>query len=366
MTAARKAAGQRDLSLDSLRGSDVALMILVNVQGSHDDAFALLKHAPWDGFTLADLVFPLFLLIVGLSIPLALDRPGAASGAGWLRILRRAALLFAIGVGLSWLIRPTLDPDMIRWTGVLQRIAIVYLACVTLAIARRGVAFAAGLAILLLALHSAALLFVGAPGGGGPSLAPGAGISGWLDQNFIPGRVLRESWDPEGIFSTLPAIANGLIGVAVMRWMRARSPGNAALAGLGIALLAAGFAVSIVLPVNKNLWTASFALLTCGIGLLLWAALRLAWPVIGKGVVARWSVMLGQTALTFYIVHTLLLALIVRKLPSGETLWSWLYRGVAAVGFTPPVASLVFAVLATALCCALMPWLQRRGWILKL
>lgn len=357
------AATPRDPSLDSLRGSDVALMILVNVQGSHDDAFALLKHAAWDGFTLADFVFPLFLLIVGLSVPLAFDRPGARTG--WTRILRRTVLLFAIGVGLGWLIRPTLDPDMIRWTGVLQRIAIVYLACATVALARRGPGLAALLALVLLAAHSAALLHVGAPGDS-PSLAPGAGISGWLDQNFIPGRVLRESWDPEGWLSTLSAVANGLIGVATMRWIRARSPGNAALGALGAALLAAGLLASLQLPINKNLWTASFALLTSGLGLLLWAGLRQIWPAIGRSALARWSVMLGQTALTFYIVHTLLLAVIVRKLPDGETLWAWLYHRLTGLGLTAPVASLLFALIATALCCAIMPWLQRRGWILKL
>jgi predicted acyltransferase len=143
---------QRDLSLDSFRGVDVLLMILVNVQGNDAAAFPLLKHAEWNGLTFADLVFPIFLLIVGLSAPLAFDRPGITIR--WSAILRRTFLLFMIGVGLSWLIKPTLEPDLIRWTGVLQRIAIVYLVCVIVIVIRRGARLAMGITVFMLAFHS--------------------------------------------------------------------------------------------------------------------------------------------------------------------------------------------------------------------
>ena len=325
-----KGATARDPSLDSFRGIDVLLMILVNVQGNSDAAFSMLKHAEWHGLTFADLVFPIFLLIVGLSAPLALDKPGHILS--WGAICRRAFLLFIIGVGLSWLIRPTLDPDMIRWTGVLQRIAIVYLVCAAVIVVRRGAALAAFIAILLLVAHSWMLLRVGAPSGGPPSMNPGMGISGWLDQNFIPGRVLRKSWEPEGVLSTLPAIANGLIGVAVMRWIKGRDVSTLRLAVAGTVMLVGGMALTPILPLNKNLWTVSFALVTCGIGILFWAALKMLWSKIGKSSVALWTVSLGQAALTLYIVHTLLIAIIVRKLPSGETIWDVTYNALSSVG----------------------------------
>jgi predicted acyltransferase len=360
MTSSRPA---RDQSLDSFRGTDVLLMILVNVQGKDDDAFGLLKHAEWNGLTFADLVFPVFLLIVGLSAPLALDRPGVAIS--WPAILRRTFLLFMIGVGLSWLIKPTLDPEMIRWTGVLQRIAIVYLVCAIVIVARRGIGLAAGLAALLLAFHSYFLLRVGSPAGGGPSMEPGMGISGWLDQNVIPGRVLRKTWEPEGVLSTLPAIANGLIGVVIMRWMQSKAVSNAKLAMAGGVLLIAGLALAPMLPINKNLWTASFALVTCGIGALVWAALRMAWRSIGQHVISRWTVTLGQAALTLYVVHTLLIAIIVRKLPSGEKIWDVTYQALASTGLHPGIASLLYACAAAAISCTILPWLKRRGWILK-
>ncbi len=349
----------RDLSLDSFRGTDVLLMILVNVQGNDDAAFGFIKHVEWNGVTLADFVFPVFLLIVGLSAPLALERPGVVFS--WPEILRRVALLFMIGVGLSYAIKPTLDPDMIRWTGVLQRIAIVYLVCAVVIFARKGIGIVVALSVGLLAMHSYLLLQVGNP----PSLEPGMGISGWLDQNFIPGRVLRKTWEPEGVLSTFPAIVNALIGIAVMRWIQYRGMSNAMLGCIGAALIVVGMMLTPALPLNKNLWTASFSLVTSGAGLIFWAALRALWPVMGMNRIAQWTVSLGQAALTLYVVHTLLIAVIVRQLPSGEKIWDVTWEALANTGLHPGVGSMLYACFAAAISCAVLPWLKRRGWILK-
>jgi predicted acyltransferase len=352
----------RDLSLDSLRGSDVLLMILVNVQGNGDAAFPFIKHVDWHGITLADYVFPVFLLITGLSAPLALERAGAVFS--WSAILRRAALLFIIGVGLGLAIRPTLDPDMIRWTGVLQRIAIVYVICALVIAIRRGIMLPLLLSVALLALHSFLLLRVGPPGGS-PSMEAGMGISGWLDQNFIPGRVHRVTWEPEGILSTLTAISNGLIGVATMRWVVAKQPRNLLLGGVGVLLTIAGLALTPWLPLNKNLWTASFALLTSGAGIVGWAGLRTLWPIIGGNLIARWTVSLGQAALTLYVIHMLLIAVIFRQLPSGKRIWEVSFGALAATGLHPAMASMLYAIIAAAISCAILVPLQRRGWLLK-
>lgn len=359
----RTSATDRDPSLDSFRGVDVLLMILVNIQGDGAAAFAMLRHAEWNGLTFADLVFPIFLLIVGLSAPLALDKPGHV--VSWTAIGRRAFLLFLIGVLLSWLIRPTLDPELIRWTGVLQRIAIVYLICAAVIAFRRGAVLPLLIAGLLLLFHSWMLLTVGTPAGGPPGMEPGKGISGWLDQNLIPGRVLRQSWDPEGVLSTSTAAANGLIGVAVMRWIKHHAVSDARLALAGLVLLAAGIALTPVLPLNKNLWTASFSLVTCGIGILFWACLKSIWSNIGGNKIALWTATLGQAALTLYVVHTLLIAIIVRELPGGATIWQTTYQGLARAGLSAPVTSLLYAILAAAISCAILPWLRRRGWVLK-
>ncbi len=358
-------AATRDFSLDAFRGLTVVLMVIVNVQGSGDDAFSLLNHAEWDGLTFADLVFPWFLFIVGLSAPLALERPGFEPR--WGVILRRAALLFLIGVLLAWLIRPRFEFHDIRIAGVLQRIAIVYVACAAVLLWRPGWRTAAALALLALAAHTALILLVPAPGVAIPSLAAGEGISGWLDEHFLPGRVYRKTWDPEGILSTLPAIASGLIGVSVMRWVRSGSqnPVEGRLAGLAIMMTIAGLVVSMIVPINKALWTASFTLVTAGLGLAVWMGLRLIWASIGESASGRWLVLLGQTALTLYILHMLLIALIVRKLPGGERVWDITYDALVSTGLPLPVAALLYALMAAAISTAPLASLKRRGWLIK-
>jgi predicted acyltransferase len=346
---------RRDLSLDAFRGLTVIMMIIVNIQGNGDTAFSALKHAEWHGLTFADVIFPWFLFIVGLSIPLALDR--AHSGLPWFAVIKRALLLFALGVVLAWLIRPV-DFGQIRWMGVLQRIGIVYLVCAALVLWTRGwmVAAAAGVAALM--LHSW-LLFV--PIDGANSLTAGNGLNGWLDRELLPGSLLRKTWDPEGVLSTLPAIASGLLGVAVMRARRS----EAELAALGLATALAGWLVGQWIPVNKALWSASFVLVTTGLGLVCWTAIRRIWASIELSAFTRWMMLLGQTALTFYVIHMLLLALIVRKLPDGTRIWDMLYERLAATGLSPPLASLLFALIAGALCTAPLGWLKRRGWLIK-
>lgn len=339
------------------------LMILVNVQGSAALAAPFIKHAEWHGITLADFVFPVFLLIVGLSAPLALERPGVIVAAS--TIIRRTLLLFLIGVGLGIAIRGDISPEAIRWTGVLQRIAIVYLACAAIMALRPGIALPILATLGALILHSYLLLFVGSPDGYPPSLAPGEGISGWLDQNALPGRVHRGTWDPEGVLSTLPAIASALIGVAVMRRISTKGLPTIWLGAIGAVLVAAGLALTPWLPLNKNLWTASFTLVTSGFGLAFWAALRTLWPLLEEFRLARLTVDMGQAALTLYVVHMLLIALIVRKLPDGTTIWAAGFDALAATGLNPAIASMLFAVLAGALSCALVVPLRKRGWLLK-
>ena len=137
------------------------------------------------------------------------------------------------------------------------------------------------------------------------------------------------------------------------------------LALAGTSLLIAGLVLTTILPLNKNLWTASFALVTCGIGIVFWALLKTFWAAIGEYAIAKWTVSLGQAALTLYVVHTLLIAIIVRKLPGGESIWDVTYQALAGTGFSPPVASLLYACIAAAISCAVLPWLKRRGWVLK-
>ncbi|MFY7852355.1 MAG: acyltransferase family protein [Brevundimonas sp.] len=359
MSETRPRPAGRDVGLDAFRGLTVLLMVLVNLQGDAATAFPWLAHAAWNGLTLADLVFPWFILAVGLSTPLA-ARSGPA--ATWGPAARRVAVLVALGVALGWLIRPSVDPTEIRWVGVLQRIALVYLVCALVARASRGPWIPAGLAIAGLAVHSLALLLVSAPGESGPSLAMGQGFSAWLDQTLVPGRLHRERWDPEGAWSTLSAIGTGLAGVALARLRAGRGPGLMAPVALG--LIAVGLALTPLLPLNKALWTASYALVAVGTGLALLLALSAVMAAGRARPVTDLLVFAGRTALTVYVVHMLLIALLVRA-PFGQTLWASGFQAIRGLGLADPIASLVFAVLATALTLAPIPWLRRRGWLIR-
>jgi predicted acyltransferase len=350
---------RRDEGLDAFRGLTVILMILVNLQGDASQAFPLLAHAAWDGLTLADLVFPWFILAVGLSAGLA---SGSTTVPPLSVVLRRTALLVLIGVVLGWLIRPTLDLAEIRWTGVLQRIALVYLACMLVARRSSGPGAPAILALVCLLVHSLGLLTVTAPGETSPSLAMGEGVSAWLDQSLLPGHLHREQWDPEGVWSTLSAIATGLLGVAFARFRLGR-PGRPLIVASLIALLL-GCLLIPLLPLNKALWTASYALVAAGAGGLLLAALRAVAAGSHRDRVLGLLLLAGQTALTAYVLHMLLIAVLVRR-PFGDTLWLQGFDALQRLGLGGQTASLVFALLATALTLAPLPWLRRRGWLIR-
>jgi predicted acyltransferase len=352
----------RDPSLDAFRGLTVMLMMLVNLQGPAATAWAPLVHAAWHGLTPADLVFPWFLLIVGLSVPIALAARPLSPAA----VLRRAALLFGIGVVLGWLIRPSLDPEQIRWMGVLQRIALVYLACML--VARRTTGWRAPLLVALLCLGTHAILLGLAPPDGPASLDKGAGLSGWLDRTILPGRLYPPGWDPEGVLSTLGAVATGLLGLFVMRLLQGAASTHTPrlLIGGGAALCLAGAAATHAVPLNKALWTPSFALLTAGLGLLLWVGLQLGWPAFGRTQPARLLVFAGRTALTAYILHMLLIALLVRTVPGGGRLWDMVLDALATVAPVPALAGLAFALAGTAASLAVTAALARRGWTLRL
>lgn len=351
---------RRDLSLDFLRGGDVLLMLLVNFQVAA--APAMLRHAEWDGLTLADGVFPIFLVIVGISASLAFDpRRGPPD---WRAVVRRAALLFALGVLLGWCLHPEFDLDQLRWTGVLQRIAVVYLACAGVVAFSRGLAVPLILSLAILCLHMVALLLIAAPGAAAPSLAPGAGISGWLDQQLLPGRILRATWDPEGVFSTLPALASGFLGIVLARWAGA-SDQRARLAPAGVLFVLGGLLAATAVPINKNLWTASFVLVTTGIGALAWAAVRAAWPALKPLRLTGYLISAGQAALTIYVIHMLLIAVLRLRWGGNDRLWDAMLGGLHALGLSPMASSLVFGILSVLLCWMLLVPLRRRGLLLR-
>lgn len=351
----------RDDALDGFRGLAVLGMVIVNLQGSEDVSFRFFVHSPWNGVTLADLVFPFFLLASGLAIPLALD---GRSGTGRIRrAATRAGWLFLIGLVLGWLLHPSLDPAQLRVAGVLQRIAIVYFACALLCLTKPGWRWPLGAAVLVMVLHGI-MLSVALPGDTIGHLAPGGGVSGWLDRVALPGRLHRVTYDPEGLLSTLSAIAEGLIGVAMQRRLRETSTPIRTILLAALACMLLAVALLPWLPINKTLWTPGFALFTAGLGLGLWGILRAAWPRLAALKGTALLVILGRTALTLYVVHMLLVAFLIRPY-GGGTLWKASFAPFAATGLPLPWASLLYAVVAGATSVIVTLALRRRGWVLR-
>lgn len=351
----------RDDALDALRGIAIVGMVLVNLQGSDAHVFPILAHAPWDGLTIADLVFPLFLLCAGLSLPLAMDGRVPPPGVG--RIVRRALLLYLIGFSIGWIVHASAHLADIRFTGVLARIGIVYLVCALTTRATTGWRVPALAAVGLMAVHG--LLLYAAPSGGVAGMAPGEGFSGWLDRAVLGDtRMYGKLFDPEGPLSTLSAIATAMIGVAVQRLATHRTDATRTILAAGGVCSVGWCATHFFWPVNKALWTPSFALINAAIGLGLLAALKFFWVSIANLAPVRLATMLGQAALTLYIVHALLTAVLVIPV-GGERLWALSFGALAMLGLPLEWTSLLYAVIAGALSILVTLALKRRGWVLR-
>ena len=260
----------RLLSLDAFRGLTVAGMILVNNPGDWDHTYAPLEHAPWNGWTPTDLIFPFFLFIVGVSITFALGGSGNQRDVIG-KILKRSLTLFLLGLFLNFF--PKFDITTVRIPGVLQRIALIYLACSLIFLKttpRQQVYILGGLLIGYWLL----MTVVPVPGIGYANLEPTTNLAAWLDWTIItPAHVYKATkvWDPEGLLTTLPAVGTGILGLLTGTWLRSNRPATDKVAWLftaGCLLTLGGLLWDGFFPINKALWTSSYVLLAGGLAML--------------------------------------------------------------------------------------------------
>ena len=284
-------------ALDALRGLTMAGMILVNTQGSGAHAFWGMAHAKWNGWNVADLVFPGFLFIVGASMAFsfARQRPSLA------KVVRRAVVLVLLGLVLNGF--PYGDLHELRWTGVLQRIGVAYLCASLLVLfcdVPKQVRFAA---VALVGYWAVMVLPV--PGHGAFHMSPEVNVPGAFDRAVLGATHIYKNttYDPEGVLSTLPAVVTVLAGYWAARWVRRQPAGSpvvaARLARWGAACVLGGLAWGLVLPVNKRLWTPSFVVLTAGFSLLAFAWCYRAVEVRGRPL--RGAVVFGKNALVVFM-----------------------------------------------------------------
>lgn len=367
--------------LDIFRGLAVAGMILVNTPGSWSHLWWPLDHAAWHGWTPTDLVFPAFLFAVGVA--LALSFPRKIDGATWRRIARRTVLLIAIGWGLQLLARPELAT--FRFPGVLQRIGLCYALAASLAIltasrqpdGRRALDPAAILAVTLgaLLLYWALLAFVPVPGYGAGQLSPEGNLAGFLDRAvFTTAHIWHGGtdaagnvvYDPEGLLSTLPALANLLFGMlAAITWQRAPDRAALRIALAGAALVVIGLLLHPVLPINKKLWTSSFAIFTSGSSALL---LALCMTATRNGIPRLLAPlhMLGMNAILGYILSELIGIAGFRLFIGDRSVQDWSFAQLGNLIPDPYAASFAYALIALALVLAALVPFHRRGVHLRL
>ena len=390
---------ERLMSLDAFRGLTVAGMLLVNNPGTWGAIYEPLEHAPWHGWTPTDLIFPFFLFIVGITAHLSLSQrraSGDGDGALARQILRRGALIFLFGFALSifpgftWLPiaglpdASFLDRVVHRWEhvrvmGVLQRIGVAYTIAALLSF-RASLLRVAVTTVVLLYGYWAILAFVPTPGTGitGEIDVGALTLQGWLDRAILGVDHVwagtRGTFDPEGILSSLGAVASVLCGVLAGRWIAEPRPLVDRVAGLfaaGAIAATAGLMWHWSLPINKNLWTPSYVLFMAGM-----AALSLAtcmW-LIEEMRVTRWArpfLVFGMNPIVAFVGSGLMARCLYsiftgtwqgRTVPIQRVLYETGFHSWLA----PKNASLLFAVAFVLLWFGLLSILHRKQWYLKI
>lgn len=303
---------QRLVSLDFFRGLTVAAMILVNNPGDWSHIYAPLEHSEWNGCTPTDLIFPFFLFIVGVSIAYALGsgKQNVAHATLLKRIIKRATILF--GLGLLLALFPFFNFSEVRIPGVLQRIALVYLVCAILFIKLNKTTLFK-IFIIILMLYWVLMAFIPVPGVGYANLEKETNLGAWLDRLvFTEAHLwsLSRTWDPEGLLSTLPAVASGLFGVlmGIILKSQQRTPENKVvwLFVYGFIAVLLGLFWDTFFPINKSLWTSSFVLYTGGL-----ASMSLAtcyWFIDVKGFTkfTKPFVIYGVNAITVFFASAII------------------------------------------------------------
>jgi len=372
---------QRFYSLDVFRGATVCLMILVNNPGSWAHIYAPLEHAPWHGLTPTDLVFPFFLFAVGNAMAFVMPKlEQAGPGIFWRKVLKRSALIFLIGLFLNWwpFIKATDYSfkafENVRILGVLQRIALAYFFAAIIVFYLKGIK--AFYAAMLLLLGYWALCLLGNP------MDPYS-LQGWfgtgIDKTILGITHMYKGegipFDPEGIMSTFPAIAQVILGYLVGNYIQENGKSKeqfpAMLNGLfiaAIALLVTGFSWDMVMPINKKIWTSSYVVYTTGLATLTIATMIYLIEIKGvKSKLSQFFDVFGKNALFVFALSAFLpkgLALI--KLRDGVTPWNWLYKKVYIhIPGAPENGSLVYALTVISFMWLICWWLNKKKIYIK-
>jgi len=381
------AAKPRLLSLDVFRGMTIAAMFLVNNPGDWAHIYPPLAHAAWSGWTITDCIFPFFLFIVGVSLQLSLPNKSllpAHRRQHYAKLLRRAAIIFLIGLSLNFI--PSFDLFSLRIPGVLQRIALTIMLAGAIAIFFSWCQQCAWI-VVILTVYTSVMLLVPAPDAEGVwgrgVLEPGRDFGAWLDRSLMEGHLWKKSrtWDPEGLFSTLPATASVLFGVLTGRLISSPIPPRQQVFALfifGLVCIVLGQVMDqYLMPINKSLWTSSFCVLMTG-----WA--MLVFTVFYYLLDACTSLPLKQRMRTLNLPFTMyglnalflfalasLLAKLMGFVQIGQSdgsvmsLQKTLFTPLTTLPISAYNASLLFAILFNLLMLTIAYLLWKKSWFIK-
>jgi len=373
-------------SLDVFRGITIAAMILANMAGVEGDVYVYrpLSHSEWHGCTPTDLIFPCFLFIVGVAMTFSLSKYTAENKptkAVYLRILRRTAILFILGLVLNgfwnqgvW----TFDLSSIRLMGVLQRIALTYLfaSLIVLKLPRKSQWLVAG---GLLIAYWLTMMYIPVPDYGAGVLTREGNFGAFIDRLIIPKAHLYKGdgfnflGDPEGLFSTIPAIVSVLAGYFTGQWIKdkkqATSQTSMDLVLFGLCCLVIAIIWDVAFPINKKIWTSSYVLFTAGWALMLLAA---CYELIEVRLIKRWSKpfeMMGLNAIALFVASVFLIKIAAKtQLGTGETavsIYNWIYQNIFASWAGNFNGSFLFALVTLLFWYGVAVLMYQKRWFIK-
>jgi predicted acyltransferase len=364
----------RLISLDVFRGLTMMGMTIVNNPGSWSHVYPPLRHAEWNGWTITDLVFPFFIFIVGAAIPYALGKRFESDSRQkiYLKIVKRTAVMFLLGLVLAGF--PSFNLETIRIMGVLQRLALCYFAA-SLIFLHTDVKMQAITALGCLAVYWL-LMLIPPPDRETLWQTKDDNIAAWLDRTIFGTAHLwkaAKTWDPEGLLSTIPAIATALAGTLSGTWLRSPREPIEKAAGLffaGVIALGIGGAMDWAFPINKNIWSPSYAVFMSGYALVVLAVCYYAIDVNGW---KKWTepfVVFGVNALLLFFASGMLARVVgsMIKFRVGDetlSLQQFIYKHLLASWAGEMVGSLLYPLLLLALWYVVLRALYKRNWIWK-
>jgi predicted acyltransferase len=375
----------RLVSLDVFRGTTIAGMMLVNNPGDWGHIYAPWKHAAWDGWTYTDTIFPFFLWIVGVAMIFSFSKRierGDNKGALALHVLRRSVIIFALGMllagfpfGLAF--GHNFSLATIRIPGVLQRIAVCYLVS-ALIVLNFSVRTQLALTWGLLALYWVLVKTINVPEFGVGVWTPKGNLGWFIDSHLLR----RHTWsgspapgfDPEGIFSTIPAIATTMFGVFTGHFLRqshSREQQTAWMLFGGVVLMLFGLVCDSWLPINKNMWTSSYSIFMAGLALVCLASCF--WLIDVQGI-RGWSKpfeIYGQNAIVVFVLAGIigrLTSLIKWRTAEGAvvSLKAWYYQSFFLPIGDPMLASFLHSIAFALGLYGIAYAMHRMKWILKI